>query len=92
MTAGKDPTPERSAELKRNLDSFRLKVQYYHDTDEAPMPGLLLHVADREDELPPKWHTAGLTREQAEKLIDGLAADGLLRHVQGDDVKFAEVA
>jgi RNA polymerase sigma factor (sigma-70 family) len=90
VTATKDPTAERLAELKRNLDSFRLRLQYYYDTKAMPMPGLLLHVADRKDKRLPKWHAARLTREQAEKLLDGLAADGLLRHVKDGEAKFGK--
>ena len=92
VAAPADPTASLLAATKKQLRSLQLRLAYYGDKPGGnAMPGLLLHVAAVDFDLQPNWEGGRLTPEAANKLLEGLAADGFFRNARAAEGKFAEV-
>ena len=72
-----NPTGERVKMLKEAVDKFQLHLRYYGPQDK-PYYALTLRVPQVKDRRSPFWPAAQLTKDQAGKIIDHLAADGFL--------------
>ena len=72
-----DRTAERVKSLKRCSDNFWLSLSY-HGPDDKPHPSLRLRTPERSPKPGPNVLDVHISRAQAAKIIDHLAADGLL--------------
>ena len=81
-----DLTDERVKSLKAVPDNFWLSLSYYGPGDN-PLPSLRVRTPERASKPGPNVLDVHISRAQAAKIIDYLAADGLLARVENSHDK-----
>ena len=82
----------RGEQLRANVEQFRLHLSYWSKAGEKnpPYPNLTLYVSGEAPESRPSHVTARISKAQAARIIDHLAASGVLGGMHDPEVLRAE--